>query len=153
VIENNGYAEATSTNFSTSGIDIAKRADGFGMPGVVVDGHDFFAVYEAAGEAIARARDGGGPSLLEMKVNRYFGHFEGDQQTYRAPNEVEEIRRTKDCLMLYRRRVTGAGLVADGDLDAVDTEVRALIDEAVAEAKAAPEPQPDDLLTHVYVSY
>jgi len=153
VIENNGYAEATSTNFSTSGIDIAKRADGFGMPGVVVDGHDFFAVYEVAGEAIARARDGGGPSLLEMKVNRYFGHFEGDQQTYRAPNEVEEIRSTKDCLMLYRRGVTAAGLVADGDLDAVDTEVRALIDEAVTEAKAAPEPQPDDLLTDVYVSY
>lgn len=153
VIENNGYAEATSTNFSTSGIDIAKRADGFGMPGVVVDGHDFFAVYEVAGEAIARARDGGGPSLLEMKVNRYFGHFEGDQQTYRAPNEVEEIRSTKDCLMLYRRGVTAAGLVADGDLDAVDTEVRALIDEAVVDAKAAPEPQPDDLLTDVYVSY
>jgi TPP-dependent pyruvate/acetoin dehydrogenase alpha subunit len=153
VIENNGYAEATSTNFSTSGIDIAKRADGFGMPGVVVDGHDFFAVYEASGEAIARARDGGGPSLLEMKVNRYYGHFEGDQQTYRAANEVEEIRRTKDCLMLYRRRVTGAGLVADGDFDAVDTQARALIDEAVADAKAAPEPAPDDLLTDVYVSY
>jgi pyruvate dehydrogenase E1 component alpha subunit len=153
VIENNGYAEATSTNFSTSGIDIAKRADGFGMPGVVVDGHDFFAVYEAAGEAIARARDGGGPSLLEMKVNRYYGHFEGDQQTYRAANEVEEIRRSKDCLMLYRRRVTGAGLVADGDFDAVDTQARALIDEAVADAKAAPEPAPDDLLTDVYVSY
>jgi pyruvate dehydrogenase E1 component alpha subunit len=153
VIENNGYAEATSTNFSTSGIDIAKRADGFGLPGVVVDGHDFFAVYEAAGEAIARARDGGGPSLLETKVNRYYGHFEGDQQTYRAPNEVEEIRRSKDCLMLYRRRVTGAGLVADGDFDAMDTQVRALIDEAVADAKAAPEPGPDELLTDVYVSY
>jgi pyruvate dehydrogenase E1 component alpha subunit len=110
-------------------------------------------VYEAAGEAIARARDGGGPSLLETKVNRYYGHFEGDQQTYRAPNEVEEIRRSKDCLMLYRRRVTGAGLVADGDFDAMDTQVRALIDEAVADAKAAPEPGPDELLTDVYVSY
>jgi pyruvate dehydrogenase E1 component alpha subunit len=153
IIENNGYAEATSTNFSTSGIDIAKRADGFGLPGVVVDGHDFFAVHEAAGEAIARARDGGGPSLVEMKVNRYYGHFEGDQQTYRAPNEVQEIRDTKDCLMLYRRRVTGAGLVSDADFDAVDTEVQALIDEAVDAAKAAPEPGADELLTDVYVSY
>jgi TPP-dependent pyruvate/acetoin dehydrogenase alpha subunit len=153
VIENNGYAEATSTNFSTSGIDIAKRADGFGLPGVVVDGHDFFAVYEAAGEAIARARDGGGPSLLEMKVNRYYGHFEGDQQTYRAPNEVEDIKRSKDCLMLYRQRVTGAGLVSDADLDAVDTQVAALIDEAVDEARTAPEPGADDLLTDVYVTY
>jgi acetoin:2,6-dichlorophenolindophenol oxidoreductase subunit alpha len=153
IIENNGYAEATSTNFSTSGIDIAKRADGFGMPGVVLDGHDFFAVYEAAGEAIARARDGGGPSLLEMKVNRYFGHFEGDQQTYRAPNEVEDIRRSKDCLMLYRQRVTSAGLLAEGDLDAVDNEVKALIEESVAEAKAAPEPGPEELTTDVYVAY
>jgi pyruvate dehydrogenase E1 component alpha subunit len=130
VIENNGYAEATSTTFSTSGIDIAKRADGFGLPGVVVDGHDFFAVHEAAGEAIARARDGGGPSLLEMKVNRYYGHFEGDQQTYRAPNEVEDIRASKDCLMLYRRRVSGAALVADGDFEAENTGRLVVVDES-----------------------
>ena len=64
--------------------NIADRAAGFGMPGVIVDGFDFFAVHEAASEAIARARDGGGPTLLEMKFTRYFGHFEGDQQTYRA---------------------------------------------------------------------
>lgn len=153
VIENNGYAEATSTNFSTSGIDIAKRADGFGMPGVVVDGHDFFAVYEAAGEAVARARDGGGPSLLECKVNRYFGHFEGDQQTYRAPGEVDEIRETRDCLVGFRTRVLSAGLVDEATLDTIDSEIRKLIDEAVDEAKAAPEPGPDDLLTDVYVSY
>jgi acetoin:2,6-dichlorophenolindophenol oxidoreductase subunit alpha len=153
VIENNGYAEATSTNFSLSGIDIAKRADGFGMPGVVVDGHDFFAVYEAAGEAIARAREGGGPTLLECKVNRYFGHFEGDQQTYRAPGEVEQIKATKDCLVAFRTRVIAAGLVDEPQLDTIDSDVRKLIDEAVDEAKAAPTPEPDDLLTDVYVSY
>ena len=67
VVENNGYAESTSDRFHASGVDIAKRADGFGMPGVVVDGHDFFAVHEAAGAAIERARAGGGPSLLECK--------------------------------------------------------------------------------------
>ena len=67
------------------GVDVAKRADGFGMPGIVVDGFDFFAVHEVAGEAIARARGGGGPTLIECKVGRYYGHFEGDQQTYRAP--------------------------------------------------------------------
>jgi pyruvate dehydrogenase E1 component alpha subunit len=100
------------------------------MPGVVVDGHDFFAVHEAAGAAIERARAGGGPSLLECKVNRYYGHFEGDQQTYRAPGEV------------------GAD-----DLRRVDAEVEALIDDAVTRAKAAPEPEPADLLTDVYVKY
>jgi acetoin:2,6-dichlorophenolindophenol oxidoreductase subunit alpha len=75
VVENNGYAEATSSAFHQAGIDVAKRADGFGMPGIVVDGFDFFAVHEAAGEAIRRARSGGGPTLLECKVGRYYGHF------------------------------------------------------------------------------
>jgi acetoin:2,6-dichlorophenolindophenol oxidoreductase subunit alpha len=153
VIENNGYAEATAQAFSSKGIDIAKRADGFSMPGVVVDGHDFFAVHEAAGEAIRRAREGGGPSLIECKVNRYYGHFEGDAQTYRAENEVENVRKEKDCLMLFRQRVTSAGLLEESELDKIDEEVNNLIDESVREAKAAPEPTPDKLLTDVYVSY
>ena len=67
VAENNGYAEATASTWSVAGDNIADRAAGFGMPGVIVDGFDFFAVHEAAGEAIARARDGGGPTLLEVK--------------------------------------------------------------------------------------
>ncbi len=152
VIENNGYAEATSTSWSIR-TDIAKRADGFGMPGVVVDGHDFFAVHEAASEAILRAREGGGPSLLEMKVNRYYGHFEGDQQTYRAEGEVDQIRATRDCLEGFRTRVLSAGLVEQTTLDTIDSEVRKLIDEAVDEAKSAPDPDVSDLLTDVYVSY
>src|SRR5215470_15055797 len=83
VIENNGYAEATSCRYSVSVKDIADRAQGFNMPGIKVDGHDFFAVYDAAGNAIERARDGGGPTLIECKVARYFGHYEGDTQAYR----------------------------------------------------------------------
>jgi acetoin:2,6-dichlorophenolindophenol oxidoreductase subunit alpha len=110
-------------------------------------------VHEAAGEAIARARAGGGPSLIECKVLRYYGHFEGDQQTYRGPNEVDLAKEEKDCLMLFRKRVTSAAIVADADLDTVDQEVAKLIDEAVAEAKAAAEPALSDLLTDVYVSY
>ena len=154
VVENNGYAEATSVNFHQQGIDVAKRADGFGMPGAVVDGHDFFAVHEAAGEAIERARDGGGPSLLECKVNRYYGHFEGDAQTYRGPGEVDEIRRTRDCLAGFSRQVTEAGMLQADDLSQIDEEVRRLIDEAVKTAKAGPVPDPArDLLTDVYVSY
>jgi TPP-dependent pyruvate/acetoin dehydrogenase alpha subunit len=153
VVENNGYGEATSAQYHQSGIDVAKRADGFGMPGVVVDGHDFFAVYEAAGEAIARARGGGGPSLLECKVTRYYGHFEGDQQKYRPPDEVDEARRTKDCLDRFRERVIGADLASEADLNAVDNEVRALIEEAVRSAKAAENPAPADLLADIYVSY
>jgi acetoin:2,6-dichlorophenolindophenol oxidoreductase subunit alpha len=154
VVENNGYAEATSVKFHAgAGTDIVKRADGFGLPGVVVDGHDLFAVHEAAGEAIARARAGGGPSLIECRVNRYYGHFEGDQQTYRAPGEVDEIRRTRDCLELFTRRVTSAGLVDAEELRQLDEAVGRLIDDAVATAKAAADPEPADLLTDVYVRY
>jgi len=153
VVENNGYAEATSSAFHQAGIDVAKRADGFGMPGVMVDGFDYFAVRETAGEAIARARSGGGPTLVECKVGRYYGHFEGDQQTYRGPNEVEDLRRDRDCLDNIARRVTDGGLVEQSDLDAIDQAVATLIDEAVAEAKAAPDPTPADVLTDVYVTY
>jgi len=153
VVENNGYAEATSSAFHQAGIDVAKRADGFGMPGVMVDGFDYFAVRETAGEAIARARAGGGPTLVECKVGRYYGHFEGDQQTYRGPNEVDDLRRDRDCLAALARRATEAGIVEAGDLEAIDREVGTLIDEAVDEAKAAPDPTPADVLTDVYVTY
>jgi pyruvate dehydrogenase E1 component alpha subunit len=153
VVENNGYAEATSSQFHQSGVDVAKRADGFGIPGVVVDGHDFFAVHEVAGEAIRRAREGGGPTLIECKVNRYYGHFEGDAQTYRAPNEVEDVRASRDCLDAFRRRVTHARLVEASELDAIDAELKQLVDQAVDAAKAAPEPSEAALVTDVYVSY
>jgi acetoin:2,6-dichlorophenolindophenol oxidoreductase subunit alpha len=153
VVENNGYAEATSSAFHQAGVDVAKRADGFGMPGIVVDGFDFFAVHEAAGEAIRRARSGGGPTLLECKVGRYYGHFEGDQQTYRGANEVEDLRRDRDCLDSISRRVTEAGIVDADELAAIDREVATLIEEAVAEAHAAADPTPADVLTDVYVAY
>ena len=153
VVENNGYAESTSSTFHQAGVDVAKRADGFGMPGVVVDGFDFFAVHEVAGEAIQRARGGGGPTLIECKVGRYYGHFEGDQQTYRGPTEVEDLRRERDCLDAFARRVTDAGIIERDELDAIDATIGELIEKAVADAKAAPDPTPADVLTDVYVSY
>jgi acetoin:2,6-dichlorophenolindophenol oxidoreductase subunit alpha len=153
VVENNGYAESTSPNFHQAGVDVAKRADGFGLPGISVDGFDFFAVHEAAGEAIRRAREGGGATLIECKGMRYFGHFEGDQQTYRAPGEVDDLRRTRDCLAAFSKRVTDAGLVDADELAAVDASVKEVIDDAVAKAKAAADPTPDEVITDVYVSY
>jgi pyruvate dehydrogenase E1 component alpha subunit len=151
VVENNGYAESTSSTYHQSGIDVAKRADGFGLPGITVDGFDFFAVHEAAGEAIARARNGGGPTLLECKVMRYYGHFEGDQQTYRGEGEVEALRRDRDCLSAFVRRVSD--IVDAGELSAIDDATARLMDEAVREAKAGPDPTPADVLTDVYVRY
>ncbi|MEW2251035.1 MULTISPECIES: thiamine pyrophosphate-dependent dehydrogenase E1 component subunit alpha [unclassified Streptomyces] len=152
VAENNGYAEATSSAWSVGGGSIAARAAAFGMPGTVVDGFDFFAVYDAAREAVERARTGGGPTLIEVRLTRYYGHFEGDQQTYRS-TEVAEARERLDCLKRFRSRVTAEGLLADDQLDQVDAEVARLIDESVAEAKAAPLPTEADLRTDVYISY
>lgn len=153
VIENNGYAEATSCKYAGACRDFADRASGFNMPGVTVDGHDFFAVYEVAGEAVRRARAGGGPTLMECKVNRYFGHFEGDAQTYRAPDEVKKIRETRDCLTHFAQQVTSSGLVDVAELKEIDGEAVSLIEDAIVKAKTAPKPLEADLLTDVYVSY
>ncbi|MBN6038008.1 thiamine pyrophosphate-dependent dehydrogenase E1 component subunit alpha [Amycolatopsis sp. 195334CR] len=152
VAENNGYAEATASTWSVAADNIADRAAGFGMPGVIVDGFDFFAVHEAAGEAIERAREGGGPTLIEVKFTRYFGHFEGDQQSYRA-DEVARARETLDCLKRFRGRVVETGQLTEAALDEIDASVAALIDRSVTEAKAAPKPDASDLETDVYVSY
>ncbi len=153
VVENNGYAEATSSKYSVSCDDAVDRAGAFNMPGVVVDGHDFFAVYEAAGEAVRRAREDSAPTLIEVKINRYYGHFEGDAQTYRAKDEVKNIRETKDCLDKFRAKVTSAKLLENSDLDAIDADVAEIIDNSVDRAKAASKPPAAELMTDVYISY
>lgn len=153
IAENNGYAEATASNWSVACDHIADRAAGFGMPGVTVDGFDFFAVHEAAGAAVERARAGEGPSLIEVKLTRYYGHFEGDAQTYRAPDEVKHFREHNDCLMQFRERTVRAGRVQASQLDQIDSEVDLLIENAVRKAKSDPKPSAADLLSDVYVSY
>lgn len=140
-------------DYATASDSYVDRATGFGMPGITVDGLDFFAVYEAAGEVIKRAREGAGPTLLECKNVRFFGHFEGDAQTYKAPGENEYNRAHNDCLTLFRQKVTEVGVIDAAELDAIDAEVAALINAAVDEAIAAPHPRPEQLTTDVYVSY
>lgn len=153
VIENNGYGEMTGASYAVGSQDIAGRAAAFGMPAIKVNGLDFFAVHEAMREVTERARGGGGPALLELQTVRYFGHFEGDPQNYRAKGEAEEARLKSDCLQVFRSRVTEAKLLKGADLDVIDAEILALIDEAVEEAHAAPFPAPEQLLTNVYNSY
>jgi pyruvate dehydrogenase E1 component alpha subunit len=110
-------------------------------------------VHEAAREAVERARSGGGPSAIEVDTCRFYGHHSGDAQLYRGKDEVRRLREERDCLKLFRRRVTEAGLLETYELDTVDAEVGVLIDQAVAAARAAPSPDPSQLLTDVYVSY
>jgi TPP-dependent pyruvate/acetoin dehydrogenase alpha subunit len=153
IAENNGYAEATAASWSVSCEDISTRAEGFGMPGVTVDGHDFFAVHEATEEAVERARNGGGPTLIECKLDRFFGHFEGDNQNYRAKNEVKEVRENKDCIKRFSGSLVADTAITIDDLSAIDSEVQALIDNAVAKAVADTDPDPVELLTDVYIKY
>ncbi len=153
VVENNGYAESTSVEYATAVDSYVDRATGFGLPGVTVDGTDFFAVHEAAGEMIRRAREGGGPALLECKTVRFFGHFEGDAQTYKAKGENDANRASRDCLKLFAERVSSAGVLSDADLTLIDREVAQLIDDAVESAKGASLPTPRELTTDVYVAY
>jgi acetoin:2,6-dichlorophenolindophenol oxidoreductase subunit alpha len=153
VVENNGYAESTSRNYAVAVDSYIDRAAGFGLPGVSVDGTDFFAVYEAAGEIIRRAREGGGPALLECKMVRFFGHFEGDAQTYRGTGELDDIRANQDCLRKFAAAVIGAGVITAEELAAIDRDVLGVIERAVTEAKSAPLPTAADLTTDVYISY
>jgi pyruvate dehydrogenase E1 component alpha subunit len=153
VFENNGYGEYTSVSYAVGSHDIAGRAGGFGMPATKCSGDDFFAVHEAMREAVERARSDGGPSAIEVDTCRFYGHHSGDAQLYRGKDEVRRLREERDCLKLFRRRITEASLLEAYELDTVDAEVAALIDHAVATARAAPPPDPSALLTDVYVSY
>ena len=153
IAENNGYAESTPSTYHCSVENIADRAAAYNMPGVTVDGNDIFAVHEAAGEAIARARGGQGPTLLECKTYRFNGHFEGDAQTYKVPEENEKYRTTLDPIKLFRENVLARNAVAENELQAVDERVQSAIDAAVAFAEDSPFPQAQETFTDVYVSY
>ncbi len=150
VFENNGYGEATAANYAIAGGNIAARAAAFDMPGVRVDGHDYFAVYDAVKLAVERARAGEGPSLIEVKQIRYFGHFEGDAQKYRPKGEAEDCRQNNDCLDRFRAVVVSNQVLENVSLDSIDDDVAKLIDRVYAEAEAAPLPDEEELLKFIY---
>jgi TPP-dependent pyruvate/acetoin dehydrogenase alpha subunit len=119
------------------------------MPGVVVDGNDVSAVYDTAGQAIARARRGDGPTFIECRTYRLCGHSRSDPRTYRTKEE-EAFWQGKDPIPNLAARLKAAGLASDESLAAVEQEVTALIDEAVAFAEASPPPEAEDTLTGVF---
>jgi len=153
VFEDNGYSEHTGAGYAVGSKDIASRAEGFGLAVEKADGCDFFAVYEAAGRAVDRARKNEGPSALEFTTTRFFGHFVGDPQNYRDKGEVARHRETMDCLKNFRARVTAEAWLTDDQLDKVDEEVLRLIDQAVEQAHDSPPPGIEEVLTDVYATY
>ena len=151
-IENNGFGEATANEHVSAG-SFTRRAESFDIPAIEVDGTDVFAVYTAAGEAVERARNGGGPTMLHIHVPRYYGHYSGDPDNYRTPEEKAAMRQERDCLVKFRRHIKDVSLLDSAKLDAVDAAVEEEIDHAVAAARAAPLPQLSALTTYVYVKY
>jgi len=149
VCENNLYAASTSVSVAFKIEDIADRAAAYGMPGVVVDGNDVVGVYEVAGEAIARARRGEGPTLIECKTYRLCGHSRSDPRTYRSKEE-EALWESQDPIPNLGERLKAMDLATDETLAAIEREVEALVDEAVAFAEESPAPQPTDALNHVF---
>ena len=150
VTEDNGYAETTASSWSIGGAGLSARAEAFGIPAAKVDGADFFAVHEAALVATRRARDGLGPSFLNIDVPMFRGHFEGDTETYRADGEVAEQRRTRDCLAKFRARVVADATMDDATLDAAEADVLARVEAAFVKARAAPLPDERALYTNVF---
>jgi pyruvate dehydrogenase E1 component alpha subunit len=154
VVEDNGYAQSTGSRFHLAGRKVAERATALGMPAEVTDGYDFLAVRSAAVRALAIARRGAGPALIECTAHRFFGHMEGwDQQGYRGAGEVEALRDARDCIQLLAGRLTAGETASPAELAAVDSAVAARVDAAFANVAAAADPEPGDLLADVYVSY
>ena len=151
--ENNQYAESTSVEYSLSTAHVADRAAGYNMPGVHVDGMDVFAVYDAAGEAVARAKAGEGPTLLECLTYRYYGHTVFDNPlTYRTKEE-EEHWRGRDPIKLFREAVIPQGEITAEELDQIDKSAEDQMEEAIKFADESPGPDPLELYDDVYGSY
>lgn len=151
VCENNQWASTTPYRTTTSVENISDRAIGYGIPGVVVDGNDVFAVYEAAQAAVERARDGGGPTLLEAKTYRIKGHFVGDPEMYRTKEEVQEQFDSNDPLKNFKQAVLTTNSLTEKDLEEIEAKVEAAIEAAIDFARQSPYPQPTELFEDLYV--
>ena len=152
VCENNGYAESTPYGYHCAAKNISDRGVAYDMPGVTVDGTDFFAIYEAAEEAIVRARRGEGPSLIECRGFRYYGHFQGDAMLY-FTEEEKERNRARDPIENFRKRALERKLLSKKQIVEIDAKTAAIIEEAVKFAEESPFPAPEEVFTEVYVNY
>jgi pyruvate dehydrogenase E1 component alpha subunit len=150
VCQNNQYAESTPQRVHQKIKDIAVRAMAYDVPGETVDGMDILEVYRVAGEAIMRARAGGGPTLIECKTYRFYGHYVGDPGTaYRRLEEVEEWKQ-RDPILGFRRRLLAEDMATEAQLTSIDEAVRRELEEAIQFAEASPEPDLEDALQDIY---
>jgi pyruvate dehydrogenase E1 component alpha subunit len=149
VCENNQYAMSARSDWSVAGGDPAKRAAGYGIPGVTVDGMDLFAVNASAREFVERARRGDGPAYLVCDTYRYHGHHAGDPLNYREKEEVDRWR-LQDPIERVKQAALDRGAMTDAEIVDLEHRIEAQIDEAVEFAKNSPDPTPDQLMTDIY---
>ena len=151
--ENNQYAEATPEWYAVSIDDIADRAASYNIPGVIVDGMDVFAVYDAAEQAVKRAREGKGPTLLELKTYRYHGHFHADQPEKYRTSEEENSWKKRDCIINFEKRLIKQKLIDKKRLDSIKKKIQKEIEDAVEFGLSSPLPPEETLYDDVYVNY
>jgi len=149
VIENNLYGESTHISYAMNVPNVADRACAYGIPGKIVDGNDVLAVYEAVGEAVARARKGEGPTIVECKTYRWHGHYIGDPETYKPKEEVVEWKK-KDPIPRFRKYLIENKVLSEEGTNKIDREMTEEIDQAVKFADESPLPEPEETLEGVY---
>ena len=150
ICENNQYAMGTSVERTSNVIDIYKLADGYDMPADKVDGMTPENVHEHVSRAVKRAREGDGPTLLELKTYRYKGHSISDPQKYRTKEEVEEYRE-QDPLIKVRNKILESNFASAADLDQIDQKINLIVEESIRFAEESPWPDDSELLKDVYV--
>lgn len=151
VCENNKWASTTPHGTQTSVENISDRAVGYGMPSAIVDGNDVFEVYEAAKKAVERARQGGGPTLLEAKTYRIKGHFVGDPELYRTKEEVKEQFEKNDPIKRFEMKVLEEKWMTEKELAAIKEEEVAVIEKSIEFAKSSPFPDESELFEDLYI--
>jgi TPP-dependent pyruvate/acetoin dehydrogenase alpha subunit len=149
VIENNLYAEKTRITDTTRITDLADRAKSYGIPGIVVDGNDVVKVYDTVSAAVARGREGKGPTLIECKTYRWRGHFEGDMQAYKDKAEVEDWKK-RDPIPRFRMYLASKGVLSDTEAEKIETEITQEIETAVKFALESPFPAPEEAEEDVF---
>jgi pyruvate dehydrogenase E1 component alpha subunit len=151
VCENNMWGDTTSVKYSTSVKNIATRATGYNIYGVIVDGNDVFEVYSVAKEAINRAKKGKGPTLIEAKTYRIKGHFVGDPEEYRSREEVQNIFKKDDPIKIFEKKALSKSFITYKKMDQIKQRIKKIIIEAVNFARNSPFPEPKDLFDDVYI--
>jgi len=149
IIENNQYAMGTSIERSSSTTQLSERGASFGIPGEQVDGMDVLAVRDAVARAVKRAREGGGPFILEMKTYRYRGHSMSDPAKYRSKEEVEKYKEQRDPINHFREYLLRESVATEAAIKKIEDDIKVQVNDAAEFAKTSPEPDATELWTDI----